>query len=231
MRDRCRLIAPDLPGFGMSGHPPDYGYTPQEHAEWINSLINHLELNQFVLMVQDWGGPIGMSVAVSRPDEIAGLVIANTWSWRTETRLMRTFSRIFGSRLGKYLILQHNFFVRSLAPFGSDLKTSDTFQSYIAPFPTPESRIGTYVFPWAIGQSDEWLEALETRLSLLADRPVELVWGMQDMAFGNDETINRWLRHLPDAHVDHVLDAGHYIQEEAPDRVVAAINRILTRIE
>jgi haloalkane dehalogenase len=227
LQGTCRLIAPDYPGFGLSGHPSGYSYMPQEHGEWVNALIDHLSLSRFIMVVQDWGGPIGLSIAVSRPDDIAGLVICNTWAWKTDTRLMRTFSKIFGSRLGKYLILQHNLFVRQLAPFKRELKVSKNFEAYIAPFAIPESRMGTYVFPWAIGNSDEWLESIESKMSRLAGKPVELVWGMQDMAFGNETTIHRWLRYFPAAPVDRIPDAGHYIQEDHPDRVVSAIKRVL----
>ncbi|MBI1819255.1 MAG: alpha/beta fold hydrolase, partial [Nitrospirae bacterium] len=53
----ARLIAPDYPGFGFSDHPPGYGYTPVEHAEWVSALIDHLGLKKMILVCQDWGGP------------------------------------------------------------------------------------------------------------------------------------------------------------------------------
>ncbi len=64
----CRCIAPDYPGFGFSEHPPVYGYTPPEHAQWIAALIDYLRLDGFILVVQDWGVSIGLSVAVDRPE-------------------------------------------------------------------------------------------------------------------------------------------------------------------
>src|SRR2546426_9493886 len=76
-----RSIAPDYPGFGLSDHPPGYGYTPQEHAEWIHALIDDTGLKRFVLVLQDWGGPIGLSIAVERPEDVAGLVVLNTGAW------------------------------------------------------------------------------------------------------------------------------------------------------
>jgi len=230
----CRLIAPDYPGFGMSTHPPNYGYTPQEHAEWVNALIDHLDLDRFVLMVQDWGGPIGLSIAVNRPDDVAGLVIGNTWAWKADDRLMRVFSAIIGGPLGKFLILRFNFFARRLMPpllTQTDVKTSEVLKAYTDPFPTRNSRMGTYVFPWAINNSDAWLASLEENLHLLANKPVELVIGLKDFIFSKDAVIERWQLHFPNAELDRISDVGHFLQEESPDRVAAAILRVLEQYE
>jgi len=113
----CRSIAPDYPGFGFSDHPPGYGYTPQEHAEWVRALIDAAGLERFVLVVQDWGGPIGLSIAVERPDAVVGLVILNTWAWPPDPR-MAVFSLVMGGPIGKYLHLRRNFFARKIVPSG-----------------------------------------------------------------------------------------------------------------
>jgi len=230
----CRSIAVDYPGFGMSQHPPNYGYTPQEHASWVNALVDHLSLGRFVLVVQDWGGPIGLSVGVDRPDDVAGLVIGNTFAWRLDDMLMRLFSAVFGGPLGKYLILRHNLFANRMMPFlltQPNSKTPEIKKAYTDPFPTTDSRMGTYVFPRALTHTGEWLDEIQTRLHLLADKPVELVFGMKDIALAREEVINRWLGYFPHAGLDRVKEAGHFIQEEVPDRVGAAIQRVLDRSE
>ena len=57
MSKEARVIAYDLPGFGFSDTPADFGFTPQEHSQWIESLIfEHLKLDKFIMVVQDWGG-------------------------------------------------------------------------------------------------------------------------------------------------------------------------------
>ena len=81
LRGECRLIAPDYPGFGMSRAPSEYGFTPQEHSEAVSELIRQLSLTSFVLVVQDWGGPIGMSYAVRHRESLRGTVVMNTWAW------------------------------------------------------------------------------------------------------------------------------------------------------
>ena len=63
-----RSLAPDYPGFGLSDHPKGYGYTPPEHADWVGAWLRGLELPPFVLVVQDWGGPIGRKSERLLPD-------------------------------------------------------------------------------------------------------------------------------------------------------------------
>ena len=229
---QCRCIAPDYPGFGYSEHPPAYGCTPQEHAGRITALINHLDLDRFILIVQDWGGPIGLSIAVEQPDRIAGIVLCNTWCW-PPTLNLRIFSCIMGGPIGKYLILRHNFFAKVLVPFGiskRQARAPSVLKAYTDPFGTPDSRIPTWVFPRQIRKAAYWLESIEQRLAVLQEKPVEMVWGMKDPAFGTECCIRKWLGHFPNANLDRIKDASHYLQEDSPDRIVCATERLLDRI-
>lgn len=228
----CRAIAPDYPGFGFSGHPAGYGYTPPEHAQAIGSLIDHLGLDEFILVMQDWGGPIGMAVAETRPEAVKGMVVCNTWCWPADLPVMRLFSRLMGSALGRYLILRHNLFADRLmagALRQSGSPGQEVLAIYREPFPTPEARMGTYVFPREIIGAGDWLADLERGLPVLKHVPVEFVWGMRDPIFNNPKVLRRWLRHFPDSPVDRLADAGHFLQEDRPEAIAAAVNRLLYR--
>ena len=157
LRPHCRLIAPDYPGFGLSGHPDGYGYSPAEHAHAVGELIDALALEHFFLVVQDWGGPIGMAVAAARPERVAGLVVANTWCWET-TPSMWLFSKLLGGRLGRYWILEHNLFADALVRGAlADGTEERVLRAYTDPFPDPASRIGTWQFPRAITRAQPWI--------------------------------------------------------------------------
>mgnify|MGYP006431425111 CR=1 FL=1 len=233
--DRFRCIAPDYPGFGFSDHPNDYGYTPQEHAEWIERLVDELTMDEFILVCQDWGGPIGLSVALQEPKRVAGIVLANTWCWPLKTLKTRLFSIAMGSNFpGKYLQLNRNYFARSVVPSGiskPEKRTHDILKHYTSPFPDKKSRMGTWVFPRALRTEQKWLQSLEQKLYRLKDTPVQLVWGMKDPAFGNEKYIKHWMEHFPDAGVTKIDDASHYIQEDRPDAIVTGINRIYQQAE
>ena len=214
-----RCLAPDYPG---------YGYTPQEHAEWVAAWLAALEVKEYILVVQDWGGPIGLKVATDNPNAVAGLVILNTWAW-PPNRFMRMFSWAIGGPIGKILNLRRNFFADKIVKSGivrRDADTAEIFKAYTAPFPTPAKRMGTYVFPRAIRQSDTWLQSIESNLERLQGKPKELVWAMQDIAFGKEEYIARWLQYFPGTPVTRLPQASHYLQEDEPQAIAEAVRRV-----
>lgn len=75
----CRVVAPDLIGFGRSDKPTvSTDYTLQRHVDWVRSLVTNLDLRDVTLVAQDWGGPIGLSVLAAEPDRFSRVVAANT---------------------------------------------------------------------------------------------------------------------------------------------------------
>jgi haloalkane dehalogenase len=79
LSDSYRCIALDYPGFGLSTARDGYGFTPREHSRVVEKLALTLDLKDVTIMVQDWGGPIGLGFAGRHPDRIRAVVIGNTW--------------------------------------------------------------------------------------------------------------------------------------------------------
>jgi len=223
-----RCVAADYPGFGLSVHPAEYGYTPAEHAAVISELVEHLDLTDMVVMGQDWGGPIGMDIASRSPERVKGLVMGNTWFWADESRMTTFFSRAMGSPPVQWLIKHRNFFVTTVMKRSLQVKLSDTeFAHYTDVVPTPESREGIAVFPKEILKSHSWLNELDERvLATLEGKPVSLVFGKKDPALASEATIARWRSTFPEATVVELAEAGHYIQEDAPEACAAAIREV-----
>ena len=69
------------PGFGLTEAPPDYDFTPGEHSEIVENVVAGLELTSLTLVVQDWGGPVGLGFAGRNPGLVDRLVIGNTFAW------------------------------------------------------------------------------------------------------------------------------------------------------
>jgi len=220
-----RCVVPDYPGFGLSVHPSGYDYTPAEHAIVVGELVDHLELDDMVVMGQDWGGPIGMEVASRRAGRVRGLVMGNTWFWPDKSRMMRVFSGAMASWPMQQLIVRRNFFVTPLMKRSLKAKLSDEeFSHYTDVVPTPESRQGIAVFPGEITRSHPWLAQLEARVAdTLTDTPVVLMFGRKDPALASDPIIDRWRTEFPGATYIDLPEAGHYIQEDAADEIVDAI--------
>jgi haloalkane dehalogenase len=151
-------------------------------------------------------------------------VIGNTWAWPKCDPGTQLFSRLLGGPIGRYLILRRNFFVEKIIP--GNVKRhklgQDVMDSYRGPFPTTESRHPVHVFPREILASRPFLADIERRLQQLSDRPVLLVWPTKDIAFKESE--RKRCEQLFPNHQTVILDgAGHYIQEDAADEIVAAI--------
>jgi haloalkane dehalogenase len=224
LRDRLRCIAPDYPGFGLSRAAPGYGYMPAEHARVLERFVEQLDLSDVTMMVQDWGGPIGFAVATRQPHRFARFVIGNTWAWPKSDPGTQLFSRLLGGPIGGYLILQRNFFVEQIIPRGVKRRKlpKAVMDAYRGPFPSPESRRPVHIFPREILGSRPFLAELERGLPAVADKPALLVWPTKDVAFKDPER-RRWEALFPNHRTVLLEGAGHYIQEDAPEEIVAAI--------
>jgi haloalkane dehalogenase len=226
-----RCVAPDHIGFGLSDKPAGWTYLPEQHAANLAALIESLDLHGITLVVQDWGGPIGLSYAVEHPDRVARVVIMNTWMWPVDDdRYYRAFSGFMGGPVGRFLIKRFNLFARSLLrrAYGDKSRLSkEVHRHYLEALPTPADRIGCTVMPREIIGSTAWLRRLWDQRAALAGKPALIAWGMKDIAFREKE-LNRWIEALPQAEVVRLPDVGHYVQDEAPQQLGEAVERFLT---
>ena len=227
-----RVIAPDHIGFGLSEKPEKWSYRPQDHARNLELLIDHLGLKDIVLCVHDFGGPIGLSYALEHPENVRALVIFNTflWSLKGDPAFERPAS-LFNNAIGRWLYLRQNFsanvMVRSawgkhrpLAP--------DVHRQYQQPFPSADSRKGTWrFFQSLLGESD-WYESLWVRRERIADKPALILWGMRDIAFKEKE-LARWKGLFPRARVVTYPQAGHFVPDEAGPEAVQEIGDFLVK--
>jgi haloalkane dehalogenase len=105
LRDRFRCIALDYPGFGLSTARNVYGFTPVEHAGIVERFLLALDLSHVTMMVQDWGGPLGLGVASRHSERFRALAIGNTWAWPVNgDRHFEWFSKLLGGALGGFAI-------------------------------------------------------------------------------------------------------------------------------
>ena len=114
LRKLFRCIAMDYPGFGLSVHPPTYGYTAAEHADVVSELVRELGLDDLTIMGQDWGGPIGMRVALNERGRMRSLVMGNTWYWPADSLLMQGFSKVMSTGFVQAQIFRKNLFVERM---------------------------------------------------------------------------------------------------------------------
>lgn len=228
LKDRFRCISPDYPGFGLSTAPADYGFTAAEHADAIAAFVEALDLWDFSIMMQDWGGPIGFSVALRYPDRVRRFIIGNTWAWPLERFGQKMFSRIMGGSIGRGLAWCCNgivrFFMSKGVVTGLDQRILDI---YLMPFRDRSDRAPTHIFPNQLRAAHPFLAEIYQRLGTLLDKRALILWGQKDFAFQEPERLR--FENLFTNHQTILLpNAGHFIQEDAPDEIVRAIRHWFT---
>lgn len=225
LRGRYRCIALDYLGFGLSERPAGFGYTITEHTAVLGELIDHLRLENFVVVGHDWGGPIGLGAATTRADRVRGIVLGNTVFWPIEAMANRAFSVIMSSRPMQRRILEKNFLVERvlLGELGRMLTTAEA-DHYRAVQPTAQARQALTVTPREIRAARPLLSRLaEDVPAALGDKPTLLVWGMRDMVFRPSACIPRMRAAFSDLEVTELPRARHFIQEYEPAAIATAI--------
>ena len=225
LQDHFRRIAPDYLGFGLSERPPSFGYTIAEHAQVMGELVDHLDLDGYLTMGQDWGGPVGMAVATERAARLRGVVLGNTWFWPADELRIKMFSKLMSSRPMQHAILRNNFFVEQMIPRGTAQPLGPgVLDHYRGVQPSPPARVGVARMPREIVDATPLLKQLAHDVPTdLSGIPALFVWGRKDFAFKPGPNLPR----MRAAFRDHVLvelpKASHFIQEDAPAEIADAI--------
>jgi len=218
-----RCIAPDHIGFGLSDKPYEWDYLPVNHATNFALLIDSLNLNNIILVVNDWGGPIGLSYALKHPEKIKKLVILNSWMWSVENDpYYLKFSRMMGGGIGKFMIRNFNIFGKMVVKKAvGDKKKLDKniHKHYYKHLERKKDRKGCYTFPKQIIGSSEWLASLWQQKEKINSISTTIIWGMKDIAFREQE-LNYWIENWNNPKVIKLPETGHFPQEEAPDKVI-----------
>ncbi len=221
-----RVIAPDHLGFGLSDKPAGAPLAPADHAERLRALVAHLDLTNVTLVVHDFGGPIGLPLALATDGRVAKVVILNSWMWSNEgDRSVARVARFVRSALGRFLYLRLNASPRWILPAALGKRSALTkaaHRHYVAPFAAREDRAGPYAMALALSGASAFYAELWSRREALAKLPLTIVWGEKDPAF-REAHLEKWIAAFPRARVLRLPEVGHFPAEEAPRAVAEAI--------
>jgi acyl-CoA synthetase (AMP-forming)/AMP-acid ligase II/pimeloyl-ACP methyl ester carboxylesterase len=231
LRRDFRVIVPDHVGCGLSDKPTDVFFRASDRVAHLEELLEQLGVGRCSLVMHDWGGPIGTSLAVKRPERIDRLVYFNTTL--AETALLPGVIRRAATPLFGRLLTQHSReFLRLLTSVGAAQRLSEEVrQGYHGPYRTRASRRAIWGFVRDIPFSGSHPTAalmhdMVSRLPSLAGKPVRIVWGMKDICFHPD-ILHRVAARFPQADVVRIPTASHLVLEDAPEQAVAAVHEFL----
>ena len=226
-----RCIAPDHLGFGKSDRPADFAYTPEAHAAALGEFIEKLHLDRFSLVVHDFGGPIGLPLALDAASRVDRVVLINTWAWplNGDAKMARGAQFIAGWT-GRMLYKYANASLRLIMPsaYGDRRKlTKQIHRQYLDVFRDRTARVQVlHALAKALLDSRAHYQSLLDRIGQLRNKPVLILWGMKDGAF-QPYHLDRWQQLLPEAEVVRIAEAGHWPHEEEPAQVIDAMRRFI----
>jgi len=236
LADRYRVIAPDLPGFGLSDmpSPADFQYGFARFAEMVDQLLVQLGAGQYALYVMDYGAPVGLRLALRHPERVSALMIQNGNAyedgmgdfWATTRALwddnsvaqrdaMRPFLQLDATRF-QYVAGVRD--VDRIDPaawihdqFFLDRPGNDEIQLAIM----YDYRTNVALYP----AFHEYFRSFQP--------PALILWGINDPIF-LPQGAQAFLRDLPQAEL-HRLDTGHFALEDKLDEMVPLIRPFLGR--
>lgn len=214
-----RCIAPDYAGFGRSDKPTDLDwYTYDRHVELIATLLERLDVRDATAVVHDWGGPIGLRIAVEHPQRFSRLVIMETGPFTGHQRMSETWLKF-----REYTRRNEDLAVGFLVKAGCKEDPGDeVVAAYEAPYPDAASKAGARAFPLIMPTEPDAPGAAEGRQVADAlrtdERPTLVLWADSDpvLPFSVGERVSSLLNFPPPRAIEN---AGHYLQEDAGEEI------------
>jgi len=234
LSERYHLIAPDYPGFGHSDWPDarKFAYTFDHCAQIVNGFTEALKLSRYTLYMQDYGGPVGLRMALAHPERVEALVVQNAVAHNEGLgAIWQTRRAFWADRAANEAALRTN--LLSLATTRARHVGNDPdVQRY-----DPDLWSDEFAFLSQPGQADiqsdlfydyrtnvdsysswqAWMRQRQPRLLVL--------WGKYDPSFELSEA-EAYRRDVPDAQV-HILNAGHFALDTAADEIAALLREFV----
>jgi haloalkane dehalogenase len=209
-----RVICPDLPGFGRSDKPTDLGwYSADRHVAAGAALLDHLDLVGATFVIHDWGGPIGLRLAVEHRDRVDRLVTMDTGVTTGEQRMSEAW-RAYRDFVAGAEDLEIGSIVR--AGCATD-PGDEVAAAYDAPFPSPVSKAGARAFPlmYPLTPDSPGAEAGRRTLAALREdeRPMLMLWAESDPVLPL-KAGEAFAASLGRSAPRMIEGAGHFLQED-----------------
>jgi haloalkane dehalogenase len=218
-----RAIAPDMVGFGRSDKPLDMDwYSYDRHVDFAATLLEDLNLSETTIVVHDWGGPIGLRLAVEHPERIERIVILDTGLFTGHQRMTDAWLafRDFTART-------EDLPIGMLVRGGCHSDPGDeVIAAYEAPYPDPPSKAAARAFPRLVPQAPDapGAAAGERVVRALREdrRPTLMLWGDSDPVLP-PAVGERFASAIGRPPPQLIEGGGHFLQEDRGPELGALI--------
>lgn len=229
LKSNYRCIAIDHIGFGLSDKPEHYDYSPQHHSKMLEYFIHEKQLQNITLVVHDFGGPIGLNVAIKHPEKINKIIILNSWLWSSKNAPdFIKLSKVLKNPLLPFFYRHFNFSPRFILPgsFGDHKLSGKLLKQYTKPFADKSQRNGPLAFAKSLLNDQDWFETLWNKKHAISDKPTLFIWGMKDPVI-KSHNLEKFLSGFKNSKAIRLETCGHFPQEEEPTTVISAIKDFL----
>ena len=233
-----RIILPDLVGLGLSDKPRDAAaHTLENHGRWLGALLDAVvpeRDGRLVFVGQDWGGPVGLRALADRPARVAGLVLANTVIGPPRPGFRPTaFHRFARMPVVSDLVFRVGGFPQNAMGWAQGDKQSirgDVARAYRWPLRHLRDRVAPLAMARMVPDSPSHpsIAGLE-RCQAFVDAftgPMAFVWGDRDPVLGRVRSFLE--KRFPSVPMTRT-QAGHFLQEEVPAELAAAVRDVTRR--
>ena len=230
LRGSYRCVALDYPGFGWSEGPQGFGFTPREESLVVEEFVDRLQLRDLTLVMQDWGGPIGIGFAERRPELVKGFVLGSTWAWPTDASTPRgKFSVIAGGPIGEFVQVNFDGFA-SLGMKNGIVRASapGVLDTYLKPFRPLDRRGIAGFYPGQITAANDYFAEVERGLPRVAAVPTLIFWALKDQGFPRAD-LQRFEATFANHRTLELPDADHFFFEDAADQMMTEIRTFTPR--
>ncbi|WEO93368.1 alpha/beta fold hydrolase [Streptomyces sp. FXJ1.172] len=245
LRADHRCIVPDHIGMGLSDRPAEsvYTYTAASRLADLERLVRHLLTERglpdrgWTLVGHDWGGIIGMAWARRRPDWVSRIVMLNSTAFTMpDGYRLPWFLRLIrsGGRLPAWFVHRTNAFALAASRLGvTSPPPVRVRRAYTAPYRVEQQRLAVVRFVQDIPLAPvdpAWplIDVGPVETPEMASLPMLVCWGGRDPVFDH-RFLAEWVRRFPAADVHLFPHAGHFVQEDARDEVIACVREFLGR--
>tara|TARA_Y100001947_G_scaffold22035_1_gene15875 strand:+ start:1168 stop:2028 length:861 start_codon:yes stop_codon:yes gene_type:complete len=237
LADKYHLIAPDYPGFGHSDFPaPDqYDYTFDNISKTINSFLEKLEIDNYAIVIQDYGAPVGFRIALAHPERVTAIITQNGNAYEEGIgEAWKPIKKLWANRIKENeealldafslegLKWNYTHGTQDVESINPDCWHLDYLRMQ-RPYAKKVNIDLWYDYQNNLKQYPQWQAYLREH-----QPPVLVVWGKNDeyfpesgaAAFKKDSKNIEY----------HIYDTGHFAMEEYGDEIIDEIEKFMTKI-